>query len=96
LRQLLQQPENAVCADCNAEDPTWASTTLGVFLCLCCAGVHRSLGSHLSFVLSTRLDDAQWSVPAPFLFAGDTGGSAEKRFWTVLFQFDLLRGLLAK
>lgn len=28
--------------------PTWASKNLGVFLCMNCAGVHRSMGTHIS------------------------------------------------
>jgi hypothetical protein len=36
---------------------TWVSTNLGVFLCINCAGVHRSLGTHLSVILSLELDD---------------------------------------
>jgi hypothetical protein len=48
--------ENQICADCTAKDPTWASVNIGCFICTQCAGVHRSLGTHISFVLSCRLD----------------------------------------
>lgn len=37
--------------------PSWASTNLGIFICLRCAGIHRSLGSHISFVRSITMDD---------------------------------------
>lgn len=57
LKELMAQPENHVCADCNARDPKWASTNLGVFICIKCSGIHRSLGVHISKVLSVTLDD---------------------------------------
>uniref|UniRef100_A0A5B6ZZ55 Putative ADP-ribosylation factor GTPase-activating protein AGD12-like n=1 Tax=Davidia involucrata TaxID=16924 RepID=A0A5B6ZZ55_DAVIN len=59
LKDLLLQSDNRVCADCGAPDPKWASANIGVFICLKCCGVHRSLGTHISKVLSVTLDE--WS-----------------------------------
>ncbi|KAK0577969.1 hypothetical protein LWI29_003085 [Acer saccharum] len=59
LKVLLSQSDNRCCADCGAPDPKWASANIGVFICLKCCGVHRSLGTHVSKVLSVTLDD--WS-----------------------------------
>jgi stromal membrane-associated protein len=50
---------SAECADCGAEDATWASVNNGVLICSQCAGVHRSLGVEHSFVQSTTMDE--WS-----------------------------------
>jgi stromal membrane-associated protein len=56
LAELLKLPENKECADCGAKGPKWASWSIGVFLCINCAGVHRSLGTHISKVRSATLD----------------------------------------
>lgn len=59
LKELLHKSDNRICADCNVPDPKWASANIGVFICVKCCGVHRSLGTHISKVLSLTLDE--WS-----------------------------------
>jgi len=60
LKGLLRLPENKHCVDCKRNaHPRWASWPLGVFLCIRCSGIHRSMGTHISRVKSVDLD--AWS-----------------------------------
>ncbi|CRK14203.1 hypothetical protein BN1723_017377, partial [Verticillium longisporum] len=53
---IQKESKNNLCCDCNAPSPQWASPKFGVFICLSCAGVHRGLGVHISFVRSISMD----------------------------------------
>lgn len=50
--------DNHQCADCGITDNVeWASSTLAIFLCVDCSGMHRKLSSDFSRVKSVRLDN---------------------------------------
>ena len=48
---------NGVCFECKMERPKWTSINNGIFICLVCAGQHRSFGVHVSFVRSLEMDE---------------------------------------
>jgi len=59
LKKLMKMTANMRCAECTAPinfQNAWSSISLGVFFCDKCAGIHRSLGTHLSMVKSVAAD----------------------------------------
>ena len=78
VAELRTKPDNKVCADCAMRDPTWASANLGVFLCLDCSGVHRSLGVHITQVRSITMD--AW-FPDQIKTMQTVGNAKARAFW---------------
>ena len=56
LREISEYPGNQKCCDCPSLDTDWGSVNHGTLICLDCAGKHRSLGVHVSFVRSIHMD----------------------------------------
>lgn len=56
MDKLKEDTSNNYCFDCNSLDSDWTSVNNGIFLCLNCAGLHRGLGVHISFVRSMKID----------------------------------------
>ena len=75
----LEIEGNDVCFDCDRSvvGDEWLSAQHGTVHCIQCAGVHRSLGVHVSFVRSLRLD----TLKAAELIALQLGGNAKFSKW---------------
>ncbi|PNH10752.1 putative ADP-ribosylation factor GTPase-activating protein AGD5 [Tetrabaena socialis] len=88
LASILKEEGNKSCADCKTRNPTWASVNLGVFVCLTCSGIHRSLGVHISQVRSCNLDT--W-LPKQVEYCRVMGNVKGNRYWEARLPKDFRR-----
>ena len=78
IPEILAFPGNSSCCDCGMEKPKWASLNNGVFLCLKCAGFHRSLGVDISTIRSLQIDS--WT-DKQILYLTNGGNTKLKSIW---------------
>ena len=60
VEEICKTFPNNTCADCNATGTRWASVNHGIFVCIRCSGIHRSMGVHISKVKSSNMD--KWTA----------------------------------
>eukprot|EP01087_Luapelamoeba_hula_P015995 TRINITY_DN4873_c0_g1_i1.p1 TRINITY_DN4873_c0_g1~~TRINITY_DN4873_c0_g1_i1.p1 ORF type:complete len:625 (+),score=110.29 TRINITY_DN4873_c0_g1_i1:118-1992(+) len=78
LDTLASLPGNTKCADCDTPDAKWISMSksFGLFICIRCSGIHRSLGTHICRVRSVELDNWTHELVDQMEAGGNNRGNA--------------------
>ncbi|KAL3650855.1 hypothetical protein CASFOL_007258 [Castilleja foliolosa] len=62
IRDLLKQPENRRCVNCNSLGPQYVCTTFWTFVCTICSGVHREFTHRVKSVSMAKFNDEEISA----------------------------------
>ena len=65
LIEIINNPENQKCFDCEASPANWLCVNNAIFLCSKCAGEHRGYGtiiSNLKFMMLDKLNEFQIAI----------------------------------
>ncbi|KAL6060832.1 Arf-GAP with dual PH domain-containing protein 1 [Balamuthia mandrillaris] len=82
IQQLLSSKGNDCCAECGKlEVPQWASATVGVFLCVSCAHVHRLLDRDISEPKPLFLENWKLWTEEELRQLEKFGNETAKKFW---------------
>jgi Arf-GAP/SH3 domain/ANK repeat/PH domain-containing protein len=56
INKIVNIEGNDKCCDCNAYQPDWLVTNLGILVCIECCGIHREMGVQISKTQSIKID----------------------------------------
>lgn len=71
FEKLKRDPFNNKCIECRMDLPMWASVNHGILICKQCADIHKTLGSHISFIRSIELDTWNHTLLSMMLVGGN-------------------------
>lgn len=80
LNKLRCSPENKICFDCDAIKPGWAVLPHGIFVCMDCAQLHRSLGRHISQTKAVNTGTYLWMPDEVAVMVSVGNGKATTAF----------------
>ncbi|KAA6399317.1 MAG: putative ARF GTPase activator [Streblomastix strix] len=88
LEAQLRLPGNRFCADCHAQGPRWTSTNIGIYICLSCSAIHRSMGTQYSKVKSVSMDAWRQDQVDFMLKVGNIRANS---FWEAFLPQNIIR-----
>ncbi|MES1921020.1 Arf-GAP with coiled-coil, ANK repeat and PH domain-containing protein 2, variant 4 [Bonamia ostreae] len=62
IKAISEFPGNDICADCRRKENEWVSLKIGIFICIDCARIHKTLGKEFAEVQSIKHDAVIWDL----------------------------------